>query len=227
METVKFTFDTSFDTGQAPKLDEEIEVLLERARIETAQAHERGLKEGREQTLSEIEAATQTAIEQLSVSTGTLFATVEQIKTQNQITSAGLAHTIAKKLAATMMKQAPLAEIEALIEECLEISGDQSRLVVRVNQEIFEPINIRIQQMKDVANFKGDIIVAGDPALAITDARIEWPDGGMERNLDDITNQIEEAIERFFQSKSNELNSTVPSDNAPVETLEVEEVGEE
>ena len=227
METVKYTFDNSFDTGQVSKVDEEIEVLLERAREEAAEAHERGLKEGREQALSEIEAATQTAIEQLSVSTGTLFTTVEQIKTQNKIASAGLAHTIAKKLATTMMEQAPMAEIEALIEECLEISGDQSRLVVRVNQEIFEPINIRIQQMKDVAGFKGEIIVAGDPALAITDARIEWPDGGMERNSDDITNQIDEAIERFFQSKSNELSSTMPLDNADVETLDVEEVGEE
>jgi len=40
-----------------------------------------------------------------------------------------------------------------------------------------------------------------DPALPVTDTRIEWADCGAERNVADTWKEIEDAIERFLAMK--------------------------
>jgi flagellar assembly protein FliH len=46
------------------------------------------------------------------------------------------------------------------------------------------------------AGFDGKLVLLGDDEMALTDCRVDWPDGGTERNLDRLWRDIDDAIAR-------------------------------
>jgi flagellar assembly protein FliH len=52
--------------------------------------------------------------------------------------------------------------------------------------------------MAEALGYAGRIVVVTDAGLLATDARIEWANGGVERNVADVWKEIEDAIERYL-----------------------------
>ncbi len=202
-EPVKFTFDRAFDGGAKSRYDLEIERLHEESRQAQTSSHAQGHEEGRQQALNEIEAATQAILEQVAQAAHALFSQQHQLESNLKQEMVQLAYTIASKLSPALIKTKPLAEVEALIEDCMVTAHKEPRLVVRVSESITEAVSDRLEDMKAATCFPGDIVLIGEADFGPQDCRVEWPDGGTERRHTNTVKEIENAVQRFVMSESN------------------------
>lgn len=194
---VKYTFDQAFDGGAKTRFDLEIERLQVEAEQGRESAYTEGVEAGRAQALAEIEAATKELLGQLTQASHALLDQHKQLESTLKQEMVHLAYAIASKLSTALIRTKPTAEIQALIEDCLATVSREPRLVVRVAESISEEIAAQLDAMKAATSFAGDIVLLGEPTMGPLDCRVEWPDGGSERNHDALKHQIEDAVQRF------------------------------
>lgn len=199
-EPVKYQFDQAFDGGAKSRFDEELDRLREDTEKVKTESYTHGVEEGRKQALGEIEAATLEALNQLSQVAHALFSQRAQLETDLKQEMVQLAYAISSKLAPALIRKYPMAEIEALIEDCLMTAQKEPRLVVRVSEALLDSINERLEDLKAATGFPGDIVLIGEPSLGPQDCRVEWPDGGTDRKHDAVQHEIENAVQRFVMN---------------------------
>ncbi len=199
---VKYTFDQAFDGGAKSRSDLEIERLVSEANQARKDGLAQGIEEGRAQALSEIEAATQEAVLELTRATQALFDQHHQLESNLKQEMVHLSYAIASKLSAALIRSKPTAEVQALIEDCLATAAPEPRLVVRVSESICDTIAEQLDAMKNATSFSGDIVLIGEPQMTALDCRVEWPDGGSERKHDVVKHEIEDAVQRFVISET-------------------------
>ena len=114
--------------------------------------------------------------------------------------AAGLALAIARKVAPALMRRQPLAELEAMIRDFLQQLIDEPRVVVRVPDALLDGLKERIDGLATACGFSGRVILLPDAGLARGDCRLEWADGGAERDTGATWRAIEATIDRLLQS---------------------------
>lgn len=220
-EPIKFTFDQAFDGGAKSRFDEEIERVQQEGEDAKAIAHNAGFEEGRTKALHEIEAETQEILSQIAQAAHALFSQQSRLESALKQEMVQLAYAIAAKLAPALMRDHPLQEVAALIEDCMATANKEPRLVVRVAHNMTDAVNERIQNMKAATNFPGDLVLIGEETFGAQDCRVEWPDGGTERRYGDIQKEIEHAVHRFVMSDTDaadeETDAAAPSTEALAE----------
>ena len=114
--------------------------------------------------------------------------------------SAGLALVIARKLAGEALSRAPHAELEAFLVDCFHKLHREARLVVTVPAESADGLRDRLGDLVESSGFAGRVIIMADTGMRISDCRVEWADGGIEKNLDDVFAAMEEQLHRWALS---------------------------
>jgi flagellar assembly protein FliH len=105
-----------------------------------------------------------------------------------------LALAIAKRILPSFTSQNGLQEIEALVNDTIREMAREPRLVVRVSGTEFDALNEKIQAIATQRAFPGKIVILSDAEVASGDCRIEWTDGGIERNTPATMNTIEQTL---------------------------------
>jgi flagellar assembly protein FliH len=59
------------------------------------------------------------------------------------------------------------------------------------------------ERMK-VSGFSGRLIVLGDPEIRMGDGRLEWADGGLVRDINAISNEINTRISAYLAARGAE-----------------------
>ena len=95
----------------------------------------------------------------------------------------------------------PVAEIEALLVECLSTLDGVPHLVVRCHPDLAEAVRDMATARIQTSGFTGRLVVLGEPELALGDARIEWADGGIVRDIDAISTRIDAAVATYFAAR--------------------------
>jgi flagellar assembly protein FliH len=70
----------------------------------------------------------------------------------------------------------------------------EPRLVVRVNEAQFDTVNERVQAIATDRAYAGKVIVLADAEVVPGDCRVEWADGGIERNTEATWRAVEQTI---------------------------------
>ncbi len=191
----RFKFDTVFSA--AGDVDDPRAHVLDQAR---AEAFAEGETAGRQAALDGIERALAETMTAICAGLETLDdahrAGLETIRDD----AARLAHLIASKLAPVLIRRAPVEEILALAGECLTRMPTEPRIVLRVEESLVEATRARIDEVATGAGFSGAVILLGDPMLGPGECRVEWPDGGAERDPRALAGEIEEIIEHHCRS---------------------------
>ena len=120
--------------------------------------------------------------------------------------SALLALEVGRKLAASALAAYPVKEVEELLADCLHKLHNEPRLVVHASPDCAEAIRADIDTMCEKHGFAGRVIVIAEESLTGADCRIEWADGGIERDLASTFASIEQSAERWRASTSAEEN---------------------
>lgn len=193
MKAVRFNFDTAFDgtvTESARKAAESLETAK-------AEAFEAGRRHGQAEAEAGINSRTAGALASLLDATNGIFTRLDDSIQANLRQASEVALLIARRLAPRLVDERPLAEIEGVIRDCLELCLQEPRLVVRVAEDLVDPMKERLDDLQRHAGYAGKFVLIGDPEIAIGDCRVEWPDGGAERCLAGLDDEITRAVERF------------------------------
>jgi flagellar assembly protein FliH len=198
----KFLFDLSFDapTPEQPAAKAEPKVgvaELEAARAEAfAQGREAGLAEAALLREAQLAAATDAAAAALKVIGRAHDVKLAEIERE----AAGLAAAVLARVAPSLARRTALDDIAALVAQCLGEAADEPRVVLRVADDHFEALKARVAPLAESAGFAGKLVILGDEALGPADARVEWADGGAERDLGRLTREIETAALRLLDA---------------------------
>ena len=215
MTAVKYTFDTDFeDELGGPRSQEKIE----QARQE---AFEKGLEAGRAEIRESIEQQSQYLLQNIHAALQVLTTRHKEQEAMMHKEAAILAHTIIEKLAPALVENTPLPEIEALVSQCLKNSPLEPRIVIRVDDQILPFLQKRIEDLKTMTGFAGEIVLISEPMRHISDCKVEWADGGADRDFDALKNTIDKTIQLFIEAPS----SGHQDDNGMTVSISADEVG--
>ena len=75
-------------------------------------------------------------------------------------------------------------------------------LVIRCSPDIAD--NVRVIATGHMANsgFAGRLVVLGDPDIRLGDGRLEWVEGGLVRDINAISKQIDSKISAYLAARS-------------------------
>ncbi len=233
----KFLFDTSFETedlggdaGQTgrkpppPKFGEED---LERARSE---GHASGREIGAQEAMQSIEQQISQAVNAVSAQmSGLARAQVESHERQGR-EALQVALTVVRKIFPRLAGRHGLAEVESVVADCLERLHDEPRIVIRVADAVLDRVEARIGEIAARAGFEGKIVYLAQDGLNSGDVRVEWADGGAERDSERLWREIDKITARVESTgtppgapdtpaKATESSEPTPAEPAPSDTL--------
>lgn len=195
----KYLFDVSFDLP-----DQHLPAGTPAAPVftgaEVEAAREAGRTEGRAAALAEAaraqEERTASALETLGHGIGTLIAARAELLREAEGQAIAVLRAVLQKAVPALCRKEPLAEIEALVTGCLADVVDEPRLVLRVNDRLFDAVQGRIAGVLQAGGYAGKIVLLADAALEEGDGRVEWADGGAERDTRRMAQDIDALLAR-------------------------------
>lgn len=201
-QPVRFTFDVDMGTRSGERKsslsDTALAELLAQARRE---GHAAGLAEGERTAVAQAEKQVAMSADALAGKVAAMAATIDDARKQSVAEAVNLALSIARKLAGRMIAAQPTAEIEALIAECLQSLEGVPHLVIRCEPMLADRVRDIATSKISHSGFTGRLVVLGDPDIAIGDARLEWADGGVVRDIRQLSADIDAAISEFFAAR--------------------------
>jgi flagellar assembly protein FliH len=228
----KYLFDLSFDgppanprPAAAAPPPPPPEPTFTRAELAAAEAkgREEGHAAGFAEAVSQHEEQVGKTLAAIHDSLAALLAAKDDIQREGDRQTVELTRSIIGKLFPTLLRCDGLAEISALVAACLRESVNEPRLVVRVPDALFERAQQRLTPMTSATGFPGKLIILADEALTGSDCRVEWADGGAERDLTRTWRDIEAAMTRAADTaaeRPNARNETRQPAATPGETQE-------
>jgi flagellar assembly protein FliH len=201
-EPVKYTFDQAFDGGEKSRFDDEVVKLRAEMEELKQKAYTQGVETGKSQALSEIEAATLNTLSGLSGNIQSLYDQRSQTEADMKHDMVQLAYTIASKLAPALIEREPLHELETLIMDCMQTVHHEPRLVLRVSEQLLDSISARVETLKEMSNFTGDVVVVAENSLGLQDCTLEWAQGGTKKRYGEIQKQVENLVQKYVMSLS-------------------------
>ena len=204
----KFLFDLDFDRVEAreePKVEAPPppppEPTFSRAELEAAR--EAGLAEGRAAGLGEANAAINAriaaALEAIGRGIAASFVARDAIIAETHGQAIAALRLITQKAVPALAAKGALTEIEAVAGKCLRDAMDEPRVVLRVGNDMYEPVRAQLDALIAASGYPGRVVLLADEGLSGSDARVEWADGGVERRLAEQLHEIDAAITRIYQ----------------------------
>ena len=203
---VKFNFDNVFGSkgAAAPTATPRARSSYSTAEVETIRGEM--LTQGKSEAEAVAAAARAAALGAIAHGLTAIIGQMDATALALREESAGLALEVGRKLANAALSALPLKEVEALVADCLHKLHREPRLVVRASNECAEAIRQDIDALCQQHGYAGRVIIIAEPALNGADCRVEWADGGVERDLAVAATAIEECFARWRATPSAEEN---------------------
>lgn len=203
----KFLFDNAFD-GQGSSAHDPNDLYFENEPkygvrdIEKArdEAYAEGVTAGIQQSLTSYESQMAATLNRMAEAAADLLRGRRQLAVELRQEAAQLALMIAAKLAPALIQEHPQKEIEVLVAGCLVDNHDEPRIVIRVNPDQLEDLKQRIPGLADDGGFTGDIVLLAEDGIAFGDCRLEWADGGVERDSGQLARCTEQAVAKYLST---------------------------
>lgn len=205
----KFLFDTSFDSERVREAkaraaaeaeaaaepppptfnEEELEAVRRNAFDEGRAAGLAEAEQAQGRRLAEMVAALPQHLQNLAVE-------IESQADARRRSTLEAAVTVVRKLFPHLARDSGLDEVCAVIDSCLERLRDEPRLVIRCADADLDALKERVEASVQRSGFEGKLVFLADETVASGDVRVEWADGGAERNQADLWKEIDAVIAR-------------------------------
>lgn len=210
----KFMFDVDFGHPQGPpKQAAAMEAVAEEEAViedepppptfteeELSLARDSAFEQGRQAGLTEAGEATDrmmaTALASLSTQMDAVFRGQEAANDTNSRNAVKVALAVMRKVLPAACEKYAFDEVARVVEEVVAHILDEPRIIVRVAALLVEPVQERLEAVAERQGFEGRVVVQADGRLAPGDARVEWTDGGAERDQARLLDDIEATVER-------------------------------
>jgi len=200
----KFLFDEDFAGGQKPTI-----TLVEHERRQAdaeSQAHRKGFAAGQAQAKTEAAERVANALTVIADGLERIERALNGIEARLETEAVEVAVAVAGKLAPELVAREPFAEISALATECFHQLVTAPRIVVHIGADIYEDAKTKLEDIARARGFEGRLMVQSDPTMAPGDCRIEWADGGVNRDLAAMQAAINDVVGRYVAARINTVN---------------------
>ena len=199
----KFLFDTDFAAG-SPR-EPTVTVSEHGAKLAEADAaaYRRGFAEGQRDAEAEIGRRIAATFERIAAGIDHAAGALSAIEARLECEAVEVAVAVARKLVPSLIEHEPLAEISALASGCFRELVAAPHVVVRVNEGLYAAVREKIDDIARAQGFGGRLVVLGEPGIAVGDCRIEWADGGVNRDTGVAERAISEAVARYISARRN------------------------
>lgn len=201
----KFLFEADFSPGASEK-DRPI-TPAEHA-LKLAEAESKGFADGfaaaERERVAEAERRTAAAFEHIGVALTKLGKGLAAVENRLEAEAVEVAAAVGRKLAADLIAREPFAEIAALATECFKQLVTVPHVVVRVNDSMLTVAKERLGEAARARGFEGRLVVIAEPDIGIGDCKIEWADGGVNRDSAKTEATIAEMVRRYVTARAPE-----------------------
>jgi flagellar assembly protein FliH len=196
----KFMFDVDFSNGR----DQPAEQAISKAALElaVAEAEARGHRAGYAAAQAESERRMAAALDQIAGALAALTRGLHDIEQRLEAEAVEVAHAVGTKLACELISREPFAEIAALAADCFDHVIGAPHVVVRINDALYADAHERLAEIARLRAFEGRLVVLAEPDVALGDCRIEWADGGLNRDRAKAEAAINEAVAAYVAVRS-------------------------
>ena len=208
----KFMFDIDF---AAPKTVNAVPVAEHQVKI--GEAETRGYRNGFTAAQQEAESETarrlSIAMEDIARTLDILAQGLTGVESRVEAEAVEVAVATGRKLAAALVAREPFAEISALATDCFRQLVATPHVVVRINDSLYGEAQIKLDRIAKQSGFEGRLLVLAEPDIAEGDCRIEWADGGMQRDQAAAEALIGETVRRFVEARRANADGNVRGAN--------------
>jgi len=199
---VKFLFEDDF-AGDARTGRHMVTQAAHEAAIATAKAqgHRDGLAAGEAKQVADLQIRGAAAYERIAASLAALAQGLATIEARLEAESVEVAAAVGSKLARALIAAEPFAEIEALAASSFRHLVAAPHVVVRVDEMTYEIAAKRLQEIARLQGFEGRLVVLAESDLATGNCRIEWADGGLNRDMAATEQAIGDAVARYVAAR--------------------------
>lgn len=220
----KFMFERSFETAEPPGAPRKVvkEPVRTFTEAELSQAREDGYAAGK---LAAEQAAAQAVERHVAQALASLTQKLAELaKNQTEAVerhsgeAVHAALAVIRKLFPKLTQDHGVAEIEAVVAECLGQLREEPRIVIRVADPLLDAIQERVTAMAAQAGFEGKIVLLAQSDLQAGDVRVEWADGGAERDIGLLWREIDAIVERAVGAAPAALRTATETSDADAST---------
>ena len=159
-------------------------------------AYDEGHRNGLDEASDTQQALLSTAMDKLTSALAELGAAQEESADLSQRVAARVAMAVLKKVLPAACEQYAFDEVVRTVQDCFAHVLDEPRIIVRVEPGLVEPVRERLEPAALEHGFEGRVVVQSDVRLVMGDCRVEWTDGGAERDQARLIADIDAAVER-------------------------------
>ncbi|HLO77694.1 MAG TPA: FliH/SctL family protein [Magnetospirillum sp.] len=167
---------------------------------ELAFARESAFEEGRQAGFGEAQQQTErqtaAALAALADQMATLFRQQDEANEANSHAAVRVAQAVLKKVLPGACEKHSFEEVTRVVEEVVGHILDEPRIIVKVAEPLVAAVRERLEAACQAHGFEGRVVVQADPRLNVGDCRVEWTDGGAERDQARLLQEIEATVER-------------------------------
>jgi flagellar assembly protein FliH len=199
----KFLFDVDFTATDGKPERQTItlaEHALKLAEAETL-ARRKGYEDARTDAGIEAQRRMALALEAIAASLAEASTALKAIEARLECEAVEVAVAVARKLAPALVAGEPFAEISALASSCFRELIAAPHIAVRVNDELYAAIREKLEAIARARGFEGRLVVLAEAEVAPGDCRIEWADGGVNRDSAAADAAIGEAVARYVSAR--------------------------
>ncbi len=199
----KFTFDNDFGGGPRKPIEPVITVAehqVKLAETETA-ALQRGYAQGQHDAQVEVDRRIAATLDAIGQNIAAASAALAAIEARLECEAVEVAVAVARKLAPTLIAREPFAEISALASDCFHQLIAAPHIVVRVNDAVYATAKEKLEEIARACTFEGRLVVLAEPDIAAGDCRVEWADGGINRDIAGAEAVIGEAVDGYIGAR--------------------------
>jgi len=195
--TTKFAFETEFaadgtilrdDTGWRMTFTQE-EMQVER---------DKAYAEGKRDALVKAEQASAALLSALNDHSMQILSSLKAQANECRCQAIDLVLVAARKIAGRALECFPDEQVKDTVQEILKDLRKAPRLVVTCPTDISEKLSQDLQDMVTHSAFEGELIIRQSEEAAPGDVRLEWAQGEVDINTEDIANRVENTVRQWL-----------------------------
>jgi flagellar assembly protein FliH len=202
--SAKFMFDEDFAAGEKPT----ITMVEHERRSKDAEsiAHRAGFEAGQAQARTEAAERIAKTLLQIADSMERIHQALTGIETKLETEAVEVAVAVAAKLAPELIAREPFTEISALATEAFRQLVTTPQIVVHIGADIYDDAKEKLEDIARRRGFDGRLLVQTDDKMESGDCRIEWADGGVNRDRAATLSAIDDMVGRYVAARTATLN---------------------
>jgi flagellar assembly protein FliH len=198
----KFLFDDDFAGGGARPAGGPTVPLAEH-QVKLAEAEAAGRRAGMADAKAQADRRVAETLERIGARLAESAGALQTIEARLECEAVEVAVAVARKLAPALIAREPFAEIAELASNCFKELMTAPHIAVRVNDALYAAAREKLEDIARAKSFEGRLVVLAEPEVAIGDCRIEWADGGINRDSATADAAIGEAVSAYLTARRN------------------------